>query len=53
VQRKRFTGCPVNGGPLGLVLRICMQKDGKYEIAILHRSKVPFFIEGVGEVTDR
>jgi hypothetical protein len=53
LQRKRLAGCPGDSGPLGLVPRICMQKDGHCEIAILHGSKVPVVIEEVGEGTNR
>jgi hypothetical protein len=53
LQRKRLAGCSGDGGTLGLVPRICMQKDDHCEIAILHGSKVPVVIEEVEEGTDR
>jgi hypothetical protein len=53
LQRKRLAGCSGDGGTLGLVPRICMQKDDHCEIAILHGSKVPVIIEEVGDGTDK
>jgi len=53
VQQKRLAGCSGDGGPLGFVPRICIQKDDRCEIAILHGSRVPVVIEEVGEGTDR
>jgi hypothetical protein len=52
LQRKRLAGYLGDGWPLGLVPRICMQKEDQCEIAILHGSKFPVVIEEMGEGTD-